>query len=473
MKKLEKLYEQTFGCSPEKTVRLAGAGSSREYFRMEGPGKSVIGTYGKEIRENRAFVYLSNLFSGKGLPVPGVISVSDDYSVYIQDDIGNDSLYGIISSARYDCDASLRLLESVIDTLADFHSRDYVTIDRSMLYPRAEMDRRSVTWDLNYFKYDFLKLTGVAFDEEILEECLEYLAETICGCQDRTLILRDFQSRNIMIHQGRPYVIDFQGARFGSGLYDVASFLWQTRLGLPEDMRWRLAERYLEAMSLRGMPLDEGWRKSLEIMVMFRMLQVLGTYGFRGLYEHKSEFVTAISKTLENLSNLISEPDDPRLEYLGGLVREILGMERFAPCHRQSGKLLVKVYSFSYRKGIPEDLSGNGGGFVFDCRAIHNPGRYDRYKPLTGRDPEVIEFLENDGEISVFLESCYALVDKAVEKYIRRGFTDLSVSFGCTGGRHRSVYSAEHLAHHLAECFDVEVELIHREQNISERLKWR
>ena len=134
-------------------------------------------------------------------------------------------------------------------------------------------------------------------------------------------------------------------------------------------------------------------------------------------------------------------------------------------------QLTVKVISFSYRRGIPEDNSGNGGGYVFDCRYVHNPGRYDEYKPLTGLDQPVIDFLEKDGEITEFLTNIYALTDAHVKRYIERGFTNLMICFGCTGGQHRSVYSAQHTAEHIHKKFGVRVELIHREQNVEQTLE--
>lgn len=133
--------------------------------------------------------------------------------------------------------------------------------------------------------------------------------------------------------------------------------------------------------------------------------------------------------------------------------------------------LTVTIYSFSFKKGIPEDNSGNGGGYVFDCRSTHNPGKYDEYKQLTGLDQPVIDFLEKDGEILEFLSSVYTLVDHHVARFLERGFEHLQVSFGCTGGQHRSVYSAQHTAEHIKEKFPtVSIELIHRERGIQQTL---
>lgn len=462
-------YKLAFGAPPESCMALTAQGSSRQYFRLTGP-ETVIGTLGSDLRENRAFIYLSNLLSSKGLPVPRVRAVSADGFCYFQDDLGDISLYDLISNRGLSDPELNDLLSKTMHILASVHATDLAGMDWSVCFPRPEMDRRAILWDLNYFKYCFLKPTGIEFDEEKLENEFQYLCALIESQPLKGLMLRDFQSRNVMIHRNRPWIIDFQGARRGPLLYDLASFLWQARIALPDDMRMELAEGYICELRARGKEVGSDWKYNLLVMALFRMLQVLGAYGFRGLQQHKAQFVTSIPAALQNALSLLDSLADSNLSYIRTLIQRVAELPQFQHPEK-SGKLKVKVYSFSYKKGIPEDFTGNGGGFVFDCRAVHNPGRYDEYKQLTGRDKPVIDFLENDGEILDFLRSCAELVDRSVARYIKRGFTDLSVSFGCTGGRHRSVYSAEWMAHHIADHFDCDVQLIHRERGITENIK--
>lgn len=469
MNRLENLYFSVFGQYPQEIKPLLGAGSNRKYFRLIGPA-IVIGTIGESRQENEAFIYFSNLFSSKNLPVPKVIAVSDDRMCYLQEDVGDVSLYSLIQSNGGQSAEIEEHLQNLMTLLPRFHYGSYDHFDGTRCYPRHIMDRRAVMWDLNYFKYSFLKTTGLDFDENLLENEFEILANKLIENPDSTIILRDCQSRNIMLKDSKLSVIDFQGARLGDGLYDVASMLWQARAGFSVEQRMKYAEVYRKsAEELTGKKMV-GFYERLAIMVLFRLLQVLGAYGYRGLFERKAMFLEVIPSALKSACDAVNwlQTLIPNfLPYLSSLLLKIASLPRFASIEK-ADKLTVTVMSFSYKKGLPEDLSGNGGGFVFDCRAMHNPGRYQEYKNLTGRDTPVIEFLENRGEIAVFLESCYALVDASVERYIERGFTSLSVSFGCTGGQHRSVYCAEHLAHHIHEKFGVPVRLTHREQSISE-----
>ncbi|MCM1349555.1 MAG: phosphotransferase [Firmicutes bacterium] len=469
MEKLIELFTSHYGCAPEKIEPLRGAGSNRKYFRMHLNNISVIGTEGCERQENEAFLELDRFFKKHHLPVPEVIAVSDDSTVYIQQDLGDDSLYKLIMRPGVTSDEAYGLLKDTLTVLAGFHAAGVKGLDLDKCYPRKAMDRMSVMWDLYYFKYCFLKLAGVNVYEVALEKEFDKICDVVATEKSNSLILRDFQSRNVMIHHGQPFVIDFQGARMGNPFYDVASFLWQARIALPDVLKWQLAREYVDAAGQLGLLYDSEWPRQLKLMALFRMLQVLGAYGFRGLHEHKAEFVTNIPTAIENALNLIEELSADEFPYLKSVLTQLSADSRFISAP-STDRLTVKVYSFSYKKGIPEDFTGNGGGFVFDCRAIHNPGRYDEYKQLTGLDAPVREFLENDGEVLTFLDSCYSLVDNAVSRYVKRGFTNLSVSFGCTGGRHRSVYSAQAMAQHIASLFDVDVVLIHREQNIIERL---
>lgn len=468
MNELESLYESLTGSAPSSVVPLAGEGSARRYWRLTGV-RDVVGAVGTSRRENDAFVYLSGFFRAHGLPVPEVLAVSADGMTYLQQDVGDTSLYSLIAAAGGDWPAVEPLLHRVMELLPRFQtSASDVSFDLSRCYPRQAMDRRAAMWDLNYFKYCFLKPSGVEFDEDCLEDDFQTLAEAAADNPDGLLMLRDCQSRNVMIDgSGNPYFIDFQGARFGDGLYDVASFVWQARAGFPAELRERLVDTYRSALARELGYEPAGFSRRLEVMVLFRILQTLGAYGFRGFVEHKAQFLTTIPQAIANLRESLERLPDGFVPYLAEVLRTMTSLPRFAARGDADG-LTVTVMSFSYKKGMPEDASGNGGGFVFDCRGMHNPGRYEQYKPLTGRDRPVIEFLEQRGEIQPFLEHCYALVDPSVECYMRRGFTDLMVCFGCTGGRHRSVYGAEHMARHLSERYGVRVRLVHREQGIEE-----
>ena len=323
-----------------------------------------------------------------------------------------------------------------------------------------------VMFDLNYFKYCFLKPSGLEFDEVLLQDDFEKLADDLLVTDTDTFLYRDFNARNVMIKDGEPYFVDFQGGRHGPVFYDVASFAWQARAKFTEDQKEMMLKAYLDAYSQYSSMGEQDFRSSLRLFVLFRLLQVLGAYGFRGWMEHKASFVTSIPAAISELKAWLADPSD-RYPYLMQTLERLVAFPRFEESSYEDGVLEVKVYSFSFKKGVPSDPSGNGGGYVFDCRSIHNPGRYEQYKKLTGRDEPVIKFLEDDGEVFGFLEHAYGVLDPHVETYMKRGFTSLMVSFGCTGGQHRSVYCAEHMAHHLAQKYPgIRVRLIHREQGI-------
>lgn len=464
---LETLYKTFTGKAPEAIEPLPGAGSNRRYFRLKGE-QTLIGVIGTSVEENRTFLYMASHFHHKGLPVPRVFAVSDDQNAYLQEDLGNTQLFDLIKNRRgQDFDEpTLKLLTRTMQDLARFQFKGAEGMDFGKCYPQPEFNRRSALWDLNYFKYCFLKATGTEFQEDRLEDDFERMADTLAQASPRAFMYRDFQSRNVMISQESPRFIDFQGGRRGPVLYDVASFLWQAKANFPDNLRRKLAEVYRQALQAYC-PMDAAdFENQLRLFVLFRTLQVLGAYGFRGYFEQKPHFLESIPYAIANLQALLEEPY-PEYPYLCKVLKTMAGQKQFAAAYNRR-KLTVRVMSFSYRKGIPEDPSENGGGYVFDCRGVHNPGRYDRYKPLTGRDESVIRFLEEDGEILRFLEHTDALVDAHVERYLERGFTHLQVCFGCTGGQHRSVYSAQHTAEHLHRKYGIRVELIHREQQIRE-----
>lgn len=559
MKELTQLYTTFFGQEPARVQLLNGAGSNRRYFRLyhsdEADSGAVIGVIGENAKENHAFLALARKMYDEGLPVPRVFLASADEMRYLQQDLGSTSLYDVLVADRKRLAAegapsdalspdTQALLMQVMRDLPRLQFRTAEGFDFANDACREpRFSGTTIRWDLNYFKYCFLKLTGYPMDEMRLEADFEKLTTALLDCNGEdermAFLYRDFQSRNVMIDEGKPCYIDFQGGYLGPIYYDVASFLWQSRAAYDPALRQELLTTYVDALQ-EYMPLSTRvFRHRLRVFVFFRLLQTLGAYGFRGMYEHKAMFLTPITQALNALVALTRKdsepafrncslragqnemlqalfgnmfdgnwgPDDsagcnvsddgfadstqPSIDtfeleedcpYLCELLAEVTRMERFQP-QPGNGQLVVRITSFSYKKGIPEDYSGNGGGFVFDCRAPLNPGRYAYYKKLTGLDQPVIDFLEGrrdtegnpvvgeepaETDMMRFVQNVYRLVDPAVRTYLDRGFTSLVVNFGCTGGQHRSVYSAQHLAEHLHEQFpEARIELVHREQHVT------
>lgn len=467
-KVLSELYITYTNEEPQNIEELPSSGSNRRYFRLSGK-QSLIGVIGTCKEENEAFLYMDAHFISKGLPVPKVLLHSEDKMAYIQEDLGDTLLFNAIEKGRKTTVFSEEekiLLSKTIRLLPDIQFAGADGMDFSKCYPASEFNARSILWDLNYFKYCFLKATGMEFLEDKLEDDFQRLTDVLLRSSSATFMYRDFQSRNVMIKDGEPWFIDFQGGRKGPVFYDVASFLWQAKANLPDSLRGELLEDYIDALR-KYTPVDkEYFYAQLRHFVLFRTLQVLGAYGFRGYFEKKPHFIQSVPFAIANLRSLLTVPY-PEYPYLNKILKELVGLKQFTD-DLQKHTLTVRVMSFAYKKGIPNDPSGNGGGFVFDCRAVNNPGKYERYKPFTGLDAQVIKFLEDDGEILTFLDHAYAMVDASVKRYVERGFTNLMVSFGCTGGQHRSVYCAQHMAEHINKKFNVKVELVHREQNIEQ-----
>ncbi|MBR4048240.1 MAG: phosphotransferase [Bacteroides sp.] len=466
IEELKKLYRSYVGCEPQSVEEMPSSGSNRRYFRLLG-NPTLIGVSGESLEENRAFLYMAEHFKQKGLPVPAIYARSENGMFYLQEDLGDTLLFNAIEKGRQTSlfsEEEKELLRKTMRLLPAIQFAGADGMDFSYCYPQAEFNSRSILWDLNYFKYCFLKATGLDFQEDRLEDDFQKMSDVLLRSSSATFLYRDFQSRNVMVKDGEPWLIDFQGGRKGPIYYDVASFLWQAKANYPDELRQELLHEYIQALR-KYKPVDEAYfHAQLRHFVLFRTMQVLGAYGFRGYFEKKPHFIQSVPYAIENLRQLLKEPY-PEYPYLTEVLKSLTELKQFAD-GLQKRKLTVKVMSFAYKKGIPEDTTGNGGGYVFDCRAVNNPGKYERYKPFTGLDEPVIKFLEDDGEITTFLEHVYALVDASVKRYIERGFTNLSVCFGCTGGQHRSVYSAQHLAEHLNEKFGVQVNLVHREQNI-------
>lgn len=465
---LELLYLNHVGSRPTSVEELPSAGSNRRYFRLRGD-QNLVGVIGTCADENNAFIYMSDHFRRKDLRVPQVVAVTDDLMAYLQQDLGDTLLFKAIEKGRLTRSFSSEerdLLVKTIRALPDLQFSGAVGLDFKYCYPSSQFDVRTIMWDLNYFKYCFLKATGIEFQEDRLEDDFQALADVLMRSQSGTFMYRDFQSRNVMIKDGQPWFIDFQGGRKGPFYYDVASFLWQAKANFPDSLRRELIGEYIDSLRKYQYIDEQYFMEQLRHFVLFRTLQVLGAYGFRGYFEKKPHFMQSVPFAIANLRALLDRPYT-EYPYLNELLLRLVNLKQFAD-DLQRKLLTVKVMSFAYKKGIPDDTSGNGGGFVFDCRGVNNPGKYERYKPFTGLDPQVIKFLEDDGEISVFLDNCYRLVDASVARYKERGFTNLMVSFGCTGGQHRSVYCAQHMAEHIYKKFNVKVELVHREQNIEQ-----
>ena len=469
MEILSILYKSKYGSLPASVTPLTGSASNRRYYRLSSDAGVCIGVIGTDVKENNAFVTIARHFRAKGINAPEVYAVSDDMSAYLQEDLGDSVLFDIVAAARRgdeDMERAEALLCKTMSALPAIQYEGAEGLDFSVCYPQPSFDRRMVMFDLNYFKYCFLKPSGLEFDEVLLQDDFERFADALLEEDADTFLYRDFNARNVMICGDEPYFVDFQGGRRGPVYYDVASFVWQARAKYPSGLKDRMLYSYLEALA-RYRPVDrDAFMKRLDLFILFRLLQVLGAYGFRGLVEHKANFVTSIPAAISELKSMTGRFLS-LYPYLTQTLERLCSLPRFEEMS-SDGVLEVRVCSFSFKKGVPEDPAGNGGGYVFDCRSIHNPGRYEPYKKLTGRDEPVIRFLEDDGEVFRFLEHVCGVVDPHVETYARRGFTSLMVSFGCTGGQHRSVYCAERLAAHLHEKYpDIRVRLIHRERQLS------
>lgn len=470
---LEDLYTSCTGVRPEKCVRLTPSGSRRSYFRLSSENRSLVGVLGTDKDENNAFITLSAHLRSKGVNVPEVIAVSEDGMCYLQEDLGDVMLYDVLAPSRMSGKygpAERDLLCRVMAALPGIQIEGARGLDFSVCYPSDSLNARMIDFDLNYFKYCFLKPTSVEFNEEKLQDDFDALKRDILAEPMDSFMYRDFQARNVMIKDGEFQFIDFQGGRRGPVYYDVASFVWQARAAYPDDLKDAMIESYLDALDEYVVTDRKEFRRKLRVFVLFRTLQVLGAYGFRGRIEKRSHFLESIPYAVKNLKELLSEPFE-EYPYLSEVLLKLVGIEPgILASSDNDGCLEVYIYSFSFKKGIPEDYSGNGGGYVFDCRSVNNPGRYERYRHSTGLDQDVKDFLEDDGEIFKFLDGVFALVDAHVDRFVERGFSHLQVSFGCTGGQHRSVYSAQKLAEHLAGHPGVKVHLTHRELGIDKVL---
>ena len=467
--KVNTIKDLFFSWHNEEDIRvspLEGAGSARNYYRVSSQKYNAIGVVGNDLEENKAFIAFSKHLKKQGLPVPEIYAYALDFSCYLIEDFGDDHLFDcLIKREKATPDPLLfGYLKKALQDLSDFQILGYQGFDFSKAYPIDEFNDQLMRWDLNYFKYSFLKPSGTGFHEQKLENDFSTLRQCIAVINTNFFMYRDFQSRNIMIQDGELRYIDYQGAMQGPRAYDVVSLLFQARTALPAKTREELLDYYISInRESLGEP-EEQFRLGYYRIALLRTLQVLGAYGFRGLVEHKLHFVRSIPFAMDNLRFLLTQKSlFETLPELKRICEEISSSPQYF--HRaNSSQLTIHLSSFSYKKGYPADKGQNGGGFAFDCRALPNPGRLQEYKHLTGMDEPVIQYLQQYKEVDEYLQHAVAMVSKAVENYLERGFTDLSVAFGCTGGQHRSVYCAEKMNEALKK-YPVKVNLFHREQS--------
>jgi aminoglycoside/choline kinase family phosphotransferase len=453
--------------------KIPQSGSIRVYYRIHTAKQTYIATYGINIKENLSFIRFSGHFKSKDCPVPEIYAINKERTLYIQEDFGDISLLNKLEEhgfAIYVFD----LFKQSLKSLAHLQIRGDEGLDyENWCLTSSEFGKQAILSDLLYFKYYFLDTLQLPYDKEKLIADFETFASDLSVVDHKYFMFRDFQSRNIMIKNGSIHFIDYQGGMKGALQYDVASMLWQAKAELPDDWKNGLLEYYMDCVEeVLGQNIDrQRFVRQYRGYVLIRLMQVLGAYGFRGLFERKAHFLISIPLGLKNLrsflQNHFTERDLPEYERVLHLIVEDQVIQRFVPLRASAETpLVVHINSFSYKKVIPSDTLGNGGGFVFDCRGILNPGRIEAFKSKTGRDKEVKDYLEQETKMPEYLNSVFDLVDISVEDYIKRGFKSLMVSFGCTGGQHRSVYAADALARHLKNKFGVTTEIHHVEQDL-------
>jgi aminoglycoside/choline kinase family phosphotransferase len=464
---LKRLFEQHFHSPPERVLPLQGqlGGSGRVIVRLAGAGRNAIGILYSVREENVAFLEFSRHFRRHGLPVPEIYAEDLGEGAYIEEDLGDTTLFEFLSDNRSGDTIAPQVVEAyrkVIAVLPRFQVEAGRDLNYKVCYPRASFDRQSIAWDLNYFKYYFLRLAGIPFNEQLLEVDFTRLTKFLLGADHDYFLYRDFQSRNIMLRDGQPWFLDYQGGRKGALQYDIASLLYDGKADLPPDLRKQLLDHYLDCLAGFISLKRDAFMEHYYAFVYVRILQALGAYGFRGFYERKAHFLQSVPYALKNLRWLAEHVKMPiALPALLDALERMSSSEKLQQTAAPAAGLVVHIFSFSFHHSMPVDESGNGGGFVFDARSLPNPGREEKFRALTGRDAPVIDYLNSQPSVQEFLSHATALVDASVATYCQRGFSSLMVSFGCTGGQHRSVYLAEQLAKHLRGTAGVEVVLQH------------
>jgi aminoglycoside/choline kinase family phosphotransferase len=466
---LKKLFEQHFHAPPERIVPLQGelGGSGRKIIRLASQKESAIGILYSVREENAAFLEFSKHFRRHGLPVPEIYAEDLSHGAYLEEDLGDTTLFEFLSKNRSGANIAPQVVEAyrkVVAALPRFQVEAGHDLNYDVCYPISSFDRQSIAWDLNYFKYYFLRLAGIPFNEHALEDDFSRLTEFLLSAPRDYFLYRDFQSRNIMLRNGDPYFVDYQGGRQGALQYDIASLLYDAKADLPPELRQQLLDHYLDRLS-SFIPLDrEAFLRHYYAYVYIRIMQALGAYGFRGFYERRVHFLQSVPYALKNLRWLLHNVRLPiPLPALMNAFKDMLSSEKLQALATDADNLVVRIFSFSFHQSLPTDETGNGGGFIFDGRSLPNPGREERFKSLTGKDAPVIDYLNQQETVHQFLASVYSLVDSSLSSYQQRGFKNLMVSFGCTGGQHRSVFLAEQLAKRLLARNGLEVVVRHLE----------
>jgi len=469
MEILERLFERHFHLRAEQIQPLQGelGASGRNIIRLSAGKTRAIGVLYGVREENAAFLEFSRHFRRHGLPVPEIYGEDLSQGAYLEEDLGSTTLFDFLSRNRAGEKIAPDVVEvyrEVVAILPRFQVDAGRDLNYKVCYPRGSFYRQSIAWDLNYFKYYFLRLAAVPFNEQALEDDFERLTEFLLTAPSDYFLYRDFQSRNIMLRDGQPFFLDYQGGRKGALQYDIASLLYDAKADLPPELRQQLLDHYLDVLGRHVAPSREVFMRHYYAYVYVRILQALGAYGFRGFYERKAHFLQSVPYALKNLRWLLHNVKLPiELPTLLGAFRGMLASEKLLGLASEAQDLVVRIYSFSFHRDLPKDESGNGGGFVFDGRNLPNPGREERFKSMTGKDAPVVDYLNQQESVHQFLASVFSLVDSSVSNYQQRGFKNLMVSFGCTGGQHRSVYLAEQLAKRLRGKNGVAVVVRHLE----------
>ncbi len=474
---IRKTFKDWNGSKADFIQKLPQTASYREYYRISFDQKTVIGVINEDLNENEAFISFSKSFRELNLNVPTVLHTDLANNVYLLNDLGDTTLYSLIHMKKHDYSSSPELVmfyRRALEELLKFQIIADRRINYKHCYPRSKFDRQSILWDLNYFKYDFLKLGRIGFNEQLLENDFQKFSEFVSSVNSDYFLYRDFQSRNIMVKDDEIYFIDYQGGRKGALQYDVASLLYDAKAEIPNSLREELLNHYLNKLESEYNLSRSDFMKSYYAFVLIRIMQAMGAYGFRGLFEKKVHLIKSIIPATKNLKYLLdSDKLDFDIPHLHRVFENLINSNEFKMYEDRvlpNDKLSVTITSFSYKREIPIDLADNGGGFVFDCRGINNPGRHLDFKLLNGRSSEVIKFLEGNSEAEDFLSHIFPIVDITIETYLERGFKDLMINFGCTGGQHRSVYCADKMFEHLKTKYDINLFLSHIEQGIKEEV---